>query len=132
MRFISTRTHAVNDYIFGILLIAIPLFYANRGGAAVWIPISIGVVLILQSLITNYEFSLANILPMKLHLVIDALAGILLIISPWLFGFAESVWRPHVIVGVVELGLAIMTNTHREQSVDRPTRPGRSVTTPVR
>ena len=132
MRFISTRTHAVNDYIFGMMLIVIPLFYADQGGAAVWIPISIGVILLLQSLVTNYEFSLANLVPMKLHLVIDAIAGGLLIISPWMFGFAETVWRPHVIVGVLEIGLAITTYTRRDLPTEYPNPPRRAATTPTR
>lgn len=104
MRFISTRTHAVNDYIFGAMLIVFPLFFANQGGPAVWIPIAVGVVSTLQSLITNYEFSLANIISMKAHLLLDALAGFLLLISPWALGFAEIAWAPHVIIGTFEIG----------------------------
>jgi len=126
MRFISTRTHAVNDYIFGIMLIVIPLFFWGDGGAAVWVPVVIGIVLTLQSLITNYEFSLAGLVPVKVHLLVDAIAGMILLISPWLFDFAETVWRPHVVIGVVEIGFALFTRTHREQPVSYPNPPRRA------
>lgn len=132
MRFISTRTHAVNDYIFGMMLVLVPLFFYGDGGAAVWVPIVIGIVLTLQSLITNYEFSLANMVPVKVHLLMDALAGLILIVSPWLFGFSDTVWRPHVIVGALEIGLALFTHTHRDQPVSYPNPPRRAATTPSR
>lgn len=86
------------------MLIVISLFFANQGGPAVLIPSAVGVALSLQSLITNYEFSLADIISMKAHLLLDALAGFLLLISPWAIGFAEIVWAPHVIIGTVEIG----------------------------
>lgn len=117
MRFIPTAAHAALDYLGGFLLIAIPLILMGpdtRHTAAYWVPVAVGAMMIVQSLFTDYEISLAPVLPVSAHLSLDALAGLFLIASPWLFGFAEFVWAPHVILGLGEIGAALTTKLHRE------------------
>ena len=124
MRFIPTKTHAIIDYATGVLLIAVPLlFFQDYGGAAVWVPVIIGALVLMQSLLTNYELSLANLIPVGGHLAMDAMAGALLAASPWLFDFAELVWVPHVVVGLMEIGLALTTETHRRGAIQYPNPP---------
>jgi len=48
---------------------------------------------------------------MRGHLTIDIIAGIFLAISPWLFGFSEIVYWPHLLVGIAEIGAGLMTKT---------------------
>lgn len=48
---------------------------------------------------------------MPAHLMLDAGGGILLAISPWLFGFADYVWAPHLIIGLLEIAGATTTQT---------------------
>ena len=71
MRFIPTKVHGVLDYLVGIALIAAPwLFgFAAVGGAAVVIPIVLGVGLIVYSLFTKYEWGPFSVIPMPVHLV---------------------------------------------------------------
>jgi hypothetical protein len=113
MRFIPTRVHGMMDYIVGLLLIAAPwLFgFADETTAGTWIPVILGISVILYSLITDYELSIAKVLPMSVHLMLDLGGGAFLAISPWLFGFADVVWVPHVVVGVLEIGTALMTHS---------------------
>ncbi|TDU73152.1 SPW repeat-containing protein [Prosthecobacter fusiformis] len=108
MKPIPTSVHGMLDYPVGLLLLAAPnLFgFADQGGAAVLVPRLIGVIVIVQSLMTRYEAGVIKVLPMKIHLMNDYLAGALLLFSPWLFGFADSpvnVWVPHVAAGLVVL-----------------------------
>ena len=44
-----------------------------------WASIAGGVGLIVYSLLTDYTYSIAKIIPFKVHLVLDSLAGIVLI-----------------------------------------------------
>lgn len=112
MRFIPTRVHGAIDYLTGLLLIAAPfLFGFADGGAAQWVPMIVGAGVLLMSLMTNYELSLMRLIPMPLHLGVDALGGLLLLASPWLFGFADRVMWPHVIIGISEIALALVTRT---------------------
>jgi hypothetical protein len=110
MRMISTRTHGVIDYVTGILLIAAPwLFGFANGTAAQWVPVILGAIVILQSLITDYELGAIRQLPMPTHLMLDAASGALLLVSPWLFGFSHFVWVPHVVVGLFEIVVSFLT-----------------------
>ena len=106
---ISTKAHGVIDYLMGVLLILLPFIFDFPEGAATWLPIVLGAGTIIYSLITNYELGVANILSMKVHLGIDLAAGLLLIAAPWLFGFADEVFWPFVILGVLEVGASLMT-----------------------
>jgi drug/metabolite transporter (DMT)-like permease len=110
MRVIPTRIHGMMDYVIGVLLIAAPwLFGFHSDGADTWVPVILGAGVILYSLFTDYELGAVRRLPMPTHLMLDLGGGVLLAISPWLFGFSEKVWAPHLIVGLIEIGTSLMT-----------------------
>jgi hypothetical protein len=100
------------DYLLGALLIAAPwLFGFAAGGAEQWVPVALGAGVLLYSAFTDYELGLVKKLQMPAHLLLDALGGLLLAASPWMFGFDERVWMPHVVVGLIEVVTAAITNT---------------------
>jgi hypothetical protein len=125
MKIISTRAHGVLDYLVGLLLIAAPfvLGFADNT-AAMWVPVILGAGTILYSLMTDYELGAFHVLSMPTHLVIDLVSGIFLAASPWIFGFDDRVYLPHLIVGLMEIVVVILSdrvpagraandNTHR-------------------
>jgi len=113
MKFITTRTHGMLDYGVGALLIAAPwLFGFANEGPETRIFVALGIAAFVYSLFTRYELGLVKVLPFRAHLILDLLSGLLLAASPWLFDFAERVYWPHVIFGLVEIGAALMTHTH--------------------
>lgn len=112
LRFIPTRTHGVIDYLMGALLVVAPYILGFADGtAAQWVPQVVGAALIGASLLTDYELGVVRVIPMPVHLGLDVAAGALLAVSPWLFGFADRVWVPHVIFGLAEIGAGLMTRT---------------------
>lgn len=116
MRFIPTKVHGALDYIVGIALIAAPwLFgFANVGGAAVIIPVVLGVGLIVYSLFTKYEWGPFGFIPMPVHLGFDIAASLFLALSPWIFGFAGealNVWLPHVVVGAAVILVVLFSQS---------------------
>lgn len=114
---INTKTHGVIDYLTGVLLLAAPyLFGFASGGAAQIVPQVIGAAIILMSLFTRYELSLAKLIPLKVHLGADIATGIFLAVSPWLFGFAELIWWPHLLVGVMEI-LVVAITRERDNTI---------------
>ena len=111
MKIITTKVHGVLDYLVGALLIASPwLFDFARGGAETWVPVILGASAILYSLLTDYELGVSKTISMKTHLGLDAISGVFLAISPWLFGFNDYVYMPHLILGILELGAVWMTD----------------------
>jgi hypothetical protein len=110
MRVIETKTHGYLDYIMGVLLIAAPwIFGFARGEAETWVPVILGAGIILYSLLTDYELGATPAISMRTHLMLDVVGGAILAASPWLFGFADYIWQPHLILGILEIGAALMT-----------------------
>lgn len=107
---IDTRTHGIIDYLTGVLLILVPYILGfATGGVEQWLAQLIGVAIILMSLLTNYELSVTRMIPMNVHLGVDVATGLLLAVSPWLLGFAHVIWWPHLLVGLMEVVVALMT-----------------------
>jgi len=117
MRFIPTRTHGVLDYVVGALLIVAPYLLGFADGtAARWVPQILGLVAIGGALLTDYELGVMRVIPMPVHLGIDIAAGALLALSPWLFDFADRVFWPHLLVGIMEIGAGLTTRTAPEDA----------------
>jgi MFS superfamily sulfate permease-like transporter len=110
MQIIDTKTHGYIDYIFGLTLIAIAYLLnfntANTPNIALYI---VGASAIVYSLFTNYELGVIKIIPMNIHLMLDSLSGIFLAVSPWLLGFSDKVFLPHLIFGLIEIGTTVIT-----------------------
>ena len=112
MRIIPTKVHGMLDYIVGVLLIAAPwLFNFDRGGAETWVPVVVGVLVLLQAIMTDYEAGVIHKISMVNHLRMDFILGVILAASPWIFNFSNIVWAPHVIVGIFSIIASIMTKT---------------------
>ena len=110
---IKSKTHGYLDYLVGVLLIAAPwIFDFYRGGAESWVPIILGAATIIYSLITDYELGAAKVIPYRAHLTLDVLSGIFLAASPWLFNFSDYVYVPHLVVGVLEIGVVAISSRH--------------------
>ncbi len=126
MSLIPTRVHGVLDYLVGILLLVAPwpLGFPHQDVATA-VPVALGAAAIVYSLLTDYEWGLVPALPMPVHLLLDAASGVVLAASPWLFGFADIVWAPHLIVGLFEVGAAALTSRAPSgRSLLRPRMPG--------
>ena len=109
---LPTRIHGLLDYTVGALLIALPwLLGFARGGFETWIMVGLGAATLVYSALTDYELGLVRRLSMPTHLLLDGLGGALLAVSPWLFGFDQSVWIPHVAAGVFSIVTATVTDT---------------------
>ena len=116
MRVIPAYVHGIFDYIGAVGLMAVPYIFgfSEMGGPAVWIPRILGLVILVQSLMTDYEVGVIKMLPMKMHLMNDYIAAVFLAASPFLFGFyneAYTVWLPHVVVGITVLLVSLATET---------------------
>jgi SPW repeat len=101
----------------GVVLIAAPwLFGFADDGPATYMPVALGAGALVYSILTNYEFGVVRLIPFRVHLLLDVLSGAFLAISPWLFGFSNKVYLPHLIFGLIEIAAGIMTRESSDVS----------------
>jgi hypothetical protein len=107
----------VLDYLVGIALIAAPsLFGFSDNDAATWSAVGVGVVTLIMSVMTDYEGGLMKVISMNAHLTMDLIAGIFLAVSPWLLGYADRVFLPHLIAGVMEIAVVFFSQRTSQHS----------------
>ena len=73
-------------------------------------PVALGASALVYSLMTDYELGATRTISMRTHLTLDLLSGLVLAASPWIFGFADRVYLPHLVLGIFEIGAALMTS----------------------
>ena len=105
---LPTRYHAILDYSFSLFLMLAPaIFGFGEAEAETIIPIIAGMTICFYSFFTKYEGGLSPFISIKLHYLFDIVVGLLLAFSPWLFGFREIVYKPHVVIGVAFILMAL-------------------------
>lgn len=110
MRVIPTRLHGVLDYVAGLVLIFAPMLLGfAHGGPAQTVPQVMGVAAIALALVTDHELGLLRLIPMPVHLALDFAGGLVLLASPWLFDFAGVIAWPHLLFGLLEIGVVLMS-----------------------
>lgn len=116
---LSLKTHNIADYVIGVLLIASPFLFnvANVTAAANLFMIG-GIALIVYSLLTNYYYSVARVIPLGVHMAMDAILGVLFILAPALFGYRDLLtsgqYALHIVFGLGAIGLVSLTRTRTE------------------
>lgn len=111
MRLVNTKAHALLDYCWGLILFFSPwLFgFSPRGQAALTAMIA-GAFAILMALLTQFEFSIVKLIPLKWHLRVDFVFGLFLAFSPWILGFHRLVLKPHLVFGLTQVVIAVITD----------------------
>jgi hypothetical protein len=109
--------HGVLEYVAGALLIAAPFLFSFDSDTATAVSIAAGVVVLIVAASTAMTTGLIKSIPVHAHVILDYVLAIVLIASPFLFGFSEdSAATPFFIVlGVVHLLLTIATRFIREE-----------------
>jgi hypothetical protein len=111
MKIINTRLHGILDYTSAaILLLPWVTGHYERGQDTLLLT-ALGGATILFSILTDYEFGLLKILPMKVHLVLDTLSALFLLAIPWLFPVTHYQFYWPVILGLAELLVVILSSS---------------------
>lgn len=107
------------DLAVAVALVAVPMLAGwDVGSAPAMVPLISGVCIFLYSLLTHYRFGDHGVLSIEIHLVLDYFIAAILIASPWLFGFAEYVFLPHVVLGLSQSVVTMFSQgTPRGESV---------------
>jgi hypothetical protein len=114
MKIIPKFFHGILDYVSGLLLLAAPnLFgFAEIGGATVWVPRIVGLMILLQAVMTDYELGVIKVIPIAMHLMADYAIGALLLLAPFILGISSrslTATMLLVIMALLAFGAAAMT-----------------------
>ena len=120
-RIITPRVHGLLDYMSAIVLILAPsvLEFNEVSPYAYWLSVIAGVILILYSLMTDYEFSIGMLIPLKTHLVIDFSAGVLFILWPFIFDFTGLALAYYLVMGFGILLVVGLTQSDEESQLNQ-------------
>ena len=120
-RIITPRVHGLLDYMSAIVLILAPsvLEFNEVSPYAYWLSVIAGVILILYSLMTDYDFSIGILIPLKTHLVIDFSAGVLFILWPFIFDFTGLVLAYYLVMGFGILLVVGLTQSDEESQLNQ-------------
>lgn len=121
---VSLKTHNIIDYVAGVALIFAPfLFGFAEVDAARNVFMLSGFFLIMYSLFTNYYYAAIRVIPLGIHMTLDAASGVLLMISPWIFNYRAEITAGqeylHYILGVGVLALVGLTAERTESDKRR-------------
>ncbi len=134
LQFIPTSVHSAVDHIIGPTLVLAPtLLRLGRTSPEGIVARTVGGAESVYANLTDYELSAKKLIPMRVHLALDAAGGAALAVVPQLTGArkrGKKHWLPHLAVGALEVGLAVLTKT--EQPTTRQTRIAKLVKTAKR
>jgi hypothetical protein len=111
LQVISIRAHRILDFIISLFLIGFS-WLKNFSTDNPVVPGTImmaGIAMLSYGLFTKYKKKGRGYISIRSHLLLDFLVGISLAVSPWLFGFSQIVYSPHVAGGLVLIALAIFS-----------------------
>jgi hypothetical protein len=117
--------HGMVEYVAAVFLLVAPFLLSYDSDAATAVSIIAGVVILIVAASTAMSTGLIKSIPVQAHVVLDYLLAIVLIASPFLFGFTDDGTATAVFIalGVLHLLLTIATRFIREE---RPARRGRT------
>ena len=109
--------HGLIEYVAGVVLIAAPFVLAFDSDTATGISIAIGVVVLVVTASTAMSTGLIKSIPVQAHAVLDYALALLLIISPFAFGFDDdgTATAVFLVLGVLHLLLTIGTRFVRDE-----------------
>ena len=120
MRILSTKLQGVLDYPLAIIIFTSQWIFDFDQRMAKHVTVLVGASLILLNILTNYEMGLLRIITVRLHLTIEFLLGLVLASSPLLFDFYEFVYLPHLLLGLIVMGLSLITKRVSSTHEARP------------
>ncbi len=113
MRFINSSLHGILDYAAAVALIVLPFLLGleEQSALAHWISVIAGVGLIGYSLLTQYAFSVAKVIPFSIHLILDIVAAVFFIIAPFVLGFEGIVAIYYWVMGAGVVAVVVFSNS---------------------
>src|SRR4051812_8474495 len=116
---ISARVHGILDYATVAAFLNAPMvlgFHGTPASIVYWLS---GIHLLMTGF-TDFPLGVFKIIPFRIHGVIDLVAGIFLLVAPWVFGFAADSAARNFFVAMAVIGFIVVALTDYAQRVQLP------------
>lgn len=90
MKLLNPRVHGTIDYVYTLTFLAAPTVFGFNSSIANLCYI-VGAVHLMLNLLTNYPRGALRAVPFSIHGGFEFVLSLLLIVLPWISGFAEEV-----------------------------------------
>ena len=114
---VSLSLHVLIEYGVAVLMIVAPFLFSFDAAAAELASVLVGAWILVLAVLTDAPTGIARSLPVASHVVLDYVIGLLLIVLPFVFGFAgddNAATAYFIALGVGYVVLAVLTR-YREQ-----------------
>jgi hypothetical protein len=98
MRILSGQVHAALDYVTVVIFALGPSIVGLSGAAAI-ISYALAVVHLAMTLVTDIPFSLLKVMPLKLHALVEAIVGPVLVIGGLFLPFSSQARIFFIVMG---------------------------------
>ena len=116
---VSARVHGVLDYATVAAFLNAPMVFGFHGTPAAIVYWLAGIHLLMTGC-TDFPLGFFMWIPFKVHGVIELLAGIFLLVAPWIFGFAQDATARNFFLAMAIIVLIVISLTDYSQRVVRP------------
>ena len=116
---VSARLHGVLDYATVAAFLNAPMVFGFHGTPAAIVYWLAGIHLLMTGC-TDFPLGVFQWIPFRIHGVIELLAGIFLLVAPWVFGFAQDPAARNFFLAIGIVVLVVVALTDYSQRVEVP------------
>ncbi len=110
MKKILTPTlHGYLDYVTVVLFLAAPTVLGLTGMAGIFAYV-LAIIHLAMTLVTDFPLGVYKLMPFALHGWVERVVGPVLILVPFVFGFANTATSFYVVIGVVIILVGLLTD----------------------
>jgi hypothetical protein len=122
---ISARVHGVLDYATVAAFLNAPMVFGFQHTSAATVAYWLAGIHLLMTGCTDFPLGVFKWIPFKIHGAIELVAGLFLIVAPWIFGFsaAPAARGFFVALGIIVLAVVALTD-YSQRVVVPPPAPG--------
>jgi hypothetical protein len=118
---ITPRVHGILDYASVVAFLNAPMVFGFHGTPAVVVYWLAGIHLLMTGC-TDFPLGFFKFIPFRIHGAIDLVAGIFLLVAPWLLGFSDNAAARNffIAMAVITFVVVAMTDYSQRETVPPP------------
>ena len=121
---ISARIHGVLDYATVAALLNAPMVFGFHGTPAAIVYWLAGIHLLMTGC-TDFPLGFFKFIPFKIHGAIELVAGVFLVVAPWIYGFAgDNVPRNFFLVMAIVIFVVVALTDYSGRVAPPAAEPG--------